>query len=303
MIEGEQISKSQRKKQAKQQRISEQKPLRRAQDRERKKQRIAKAREENDVEYLQQLKKKQANRKAPSKAQLNHSNVSVVLDCAFDELQGEREVVSLSNQLTTCYAHNKHTVSPTHLQVTSYNGRLKQRLDPLKSGWDDDKITFTDSAVEEVYKPSDCVYLTADTDNVLDELDTSKHYILGAMVDHNRLKNITVDKAKSLGMAVAALPISKYIRLSTRRVLTVNQVYEILTEYIKQNDWQKAFFSVIPQRKLDTAVEGESEVGKECDTVTKEAKEEANEKAAKATDTVTDSERIVVSVLQSRQEQ
>ncbi|TIB75562.1 hypothetical protein E3Q22_03191 [Wallemia mellicola] len=228
-------SKSQQKKQAKLERLKEQKPLRRAQDRERKKQRIAKAKQENDVEYLNELRKQKLNRKAPNKADIVHSGVNVVMDCAFDDLQVDRE--------------------PTSLNVTSYNGKLKQRLDTLNTGWDLDKISFTDKPVEEAYDVKDCVYLTADTDNVLTELDTSKHYIIGAMVDHNRLKNITVDKAKNLGMSVAALPISKYIKLSTRRVLTVNQVYEILIEYIKQNDWEKAFFSVIPQRKLDTAVE------------------------------------------------
>ncbi|TIB70444.1 hypothetical protein E3Q24_02947 [Wallemia mellicola] len=228
-------SKSQQKKQAKLERLKEQKPLRRAQDRERKKQRIAKAKQENDVEYLNELRKQKLNRKAPNKADIVHSGVNIVMDCAFDDLQVDRE--------------------PTSLNVTSYNGKLKQRLDTLNTGWDLDKISFTDKPVEEAYDVKDCVYLTADTDNVLTELDTSKHYIIGAMVDHNRLKNITVDKAKNLGMSVAALPISKYIKLSTRRVLTVNQVYEILIEYIKQNDWEKAFFSVIPQRKLDTAVE------------------------------------------------
>ena len=252
-VDEPELSKSQRKKQAKQQRIIEQKPLRRAHDRERKKQRIAKAREENDVDYLQQLKRKQAGRRPPKKAQVKHSNVSVVLDCAFDELQVEREVISLSNQLTSCYSYNKHALSPTHLAVTSYNGRLKHRLDNLKKGWDEEKISFTDKPVEEVLNVEDCVYLTADTDNVLTDLDIDKHYIVGAMVDHNRLKNITVDKAKRLGMGVAALPISKYIRLSSRRVLTVNQVYEILIQFIKHKDWEKAFFSVIPQRKLDTA--------------------------------------------------
>lgn len=248
-------SKSQQKKQAKLERLKEQKPLRRAQDRERKKQRIAKAKQENDVEYLNELRKQKINRKAPNKADVLHSGVNVVMDCAFDDLQVDREVISLSNQLTSCYSLNRHTKQPTSLNVTSYNGKLKQRLDTLNTGWDLDKISFTDKPVEEAYDVKDCVYLTADTDNVLTELDTSKHYIIGAMVDHNRLKNITVDKAKNLGMSVAALPISKYIKLSTRRVLTVNQVYEILIEYIKQKDWEKAFFSVIPQRKLDTAVE------------------------------------------------
>jgi len=46
------------------------------------------------------------------------------------------------------------------------------------------------------------------------------------------------------------LPIGDYIQMASRHVLTVNQVFEIMLEWLKVQDWEKAFMHVIPKRKL-----------------------------------------------------
>jgi tRNA (guanine9-N1)-methyltransferase len=38
--------------------------------------------------------------------------------------------------------------------------------------------------------------------------------------------------------------------MATRHVLTVNQVLEIMLRWLEVRDWEKAFLSVIPKRKL-----------------------------------------------------
>jgi tRNA (guanine9-N1)-methyltransferase len=46
------------------------------------------------------------------------------------------------------------------------------------------------------------------------------------------------------------LPIGDYIKLASRKVLTVNQVFEIMVKWLDCRDWEKAFMEIIPERKL-----------------------------------------------------
>ena len=94
------------------------------------------------------------------------------------------------------------------------------------------------------------VYLSADSENLIDKLDDSMTYIVGGIVDHNRYKLLTFKKANEQGIKHARLPIRENIELTTSAVLTVNHVFEIIASYYKNNgDWKKALHEAIPERK------------------------------------------------------
>ena len=99
------------------------------------------------------------------------------------------------------------------------------------------------------FPKDELVYLTADSPNTIETLDPSKIYIIGGIVDRNRYKNLTLNRATEHGVATAKLPIGNIIQLYSSPVLTVNHVMGMLIKYGETRDWRVAVESVVPQRK------------------------------------------------------
>ncbi|GAA99567.1 uncharacterized protein L969DRAFT_102914 [Mixia osmundae IAM 14324] len=135
----------------------------------------------------------------------------------------------------------------------------------------EDRVTADQTTTEDVFeseaglsrsakrlklsKPYRCpkdrvVYLTADSENVVTALEEGTAYIIGGIVDRNRYKNLCLDVANELGIKHARLPIGEYIDMQTRKVLTVNQVVDIMLKWVLLHDWKEAFEAVIPTRKF-----------------------------------------------------
>lgn len=59
--------------------------------------------------------------------------VTLILDCDFNELMLEKEIISLSAQLTRCYSDNKCAPYRSHLVMSSWGGSLKDRFEKVLS--------------------------------------------------------------------------------------------------------------------------------------------------------------------------
>jgi len=177
---------------------------------------------------------------------------TVIIDCGWDDgMMTEKETLSLTQQIMYSYSVNKKAKRPAKLCV--YGASEKQiallRKLPGFDTWymrlSSDSLSMFDNVVEQG------VYLTADTENVLEMQPNLEENILviGGIVDRNRYKNATVKKAETVGMRVAQLPIGELMKMKSSKVLAVNHVFEILTEFFDHRDWPKAFTKVIPDRK------------------------------------------------------
>lgn len=64
-------------------------------------------------------------------------------------------------------------------------------------------------------------------------------------------QNLCLDKAKESGIRTARLPIGQYLAsLPTRKVLTVNQVFEIMVKWVETRSWEEALNAIVPKRKF-----------------------------------------------------
>jgi tRNA (guanine9-N1)-methyltransferase len=57
--------------------------------------------------------------------------VALILDCNFNELMMEKELISLGAQLTRSYSENKKNPYRTHLALSSWGGALKSRFETV----------------------------------------------------------------------------------------------------------------------------------------------------------------------------
>lgn len=74
--------------------------------------------------------------------------ITLILDCDFDELMTEKELISLGAQLTRCYSDNKRNPYRSHMVVSSWGGKLKTRFETVLAnyhlGWRAMKFMETD---------------------------------------------------------------------------------------------------------------------------------------------------------------
>ena len=198
--------------------------------------------------------------------QKQRSSFEICIDCAFEDVMKFQEINSLSSQIRYCYAVNKRAKHPTTVRVTSLGveGPTYENLQKVSGfdQWINREFHHTEQSLVEAYGPekkSKLVYLTSDSENILEDLEDDTIYVIGGIVDRNRLKRAAIDRAESLGISHAKLPITEYLNMTTTKVLTCNHVFEILLKYPENGrDWKKAFLDVLPSRK-EVSVKSEGE--------------------------------------------
>ncbi|RUS24385.1 guanine-1-methyltransferase-domain-containing protein, partial [Jimgerdemannia flammicorona] len=203
---------------------------RRRAEKERIKRKKAEFREKIDKGLIAPSPKKQ-------RIEQNPTNLRIVIDCSFNNLMTQKEINSMAKQIICCYSANK--VSPHligEICIMSHGGQIK------------DGVMWNTNLYEETFDKEELVYLMADSNDRILEIDEGKVYIIGGIMDKNRHKKLCYEKASKQGIRTMQLPIGEYIKMASWKVLTVNHVFEILLKYMEHKDWEKAFLEIIPHR-------------------------------------------------------
>lgn len=139
---------------------------------------------------------------------------------------------------------------PAKISVTGMDPVNRATFASLSVDYERWKLGYLNDQLESAFPFNSLVYLSADSENVLETLDESKIYVIGGLVDRNRHKNAAHERATKLGIETARLPLDAHIKLSSSQVLTTVHVFEILLKFNEVRSWKDAIVSVIPERKV-----------------------------------------------------
>jgi tRNA (guanine9-N1)-methyltransferase len=170
--------------------------------------------------------------------------IKVIIDCAYDDYMNEKEVVSLSSQVTRAYSSNRQAVKKWYteaierkqkelttgekveepqcelapackLAISGVDKRLKKRFDDVLSDyqkWDPECAVLTSDPIEKALANvgasedyDNVVYLSADVEEKLEVLTPGEIYLVGGIVDKGRHKNLCKSTAERLGKKIRIL--------------------------------------------------------------------------------------------------
>ncbi|XP_022709145.1 tRNA methyltransferase 10 homolog A-like isoform X2 [Varroa jacobsoni] len=173
--------------------------------------------------------------------------VRVALDLSVHGLMTDAERMKAGKQTQRCYAMNRRADRPLQLYLTGLEGT--EYWTGKMPGFDNWDVHQVKSNHVEHFGRDQVVYLSGDSDTELSELVDSEVYIIGCMVDHNRLKGVTYQRALDAGVRHARLPLDRYVDMKTRKVLTIDHCFEILLNRVNGMTWEEAIIRAIPARK------------------------------------------------------
>lgn len=211
------LSRRKQKKLLKLAKWEETKKLKRQKEREKQKQRRAKEVALGIPGPSSKRKKLKLN-----KIEDSQNLVSVAIDFDYDDLMHDKDIAKCAKQMLWVYTENRKSEMPIRLHFTSIkeNSRIEKALD-RNDGYKNWDVKIRREPYYDLFDRNSIVYLSADSDNVLTELEPNAVYIIGGLVDHNHHKGLSFQRAQEQGLRTARLPLSEHIEMKTRVALTI----------------------------------------------------------------------------------
>lgn len=111
----------------------------------------------------------------------------VIIDLSFTSFMDNKELRSVITQLSFLYGFLKRSEKPLELHFCSFIGDIKDMLINLQ-GFTNWRVFLHEESLVDLFSFDELVYLSPDAPNELTELNDDKIYVIGGIVDHNRLK-------------------------------------------------------------------------------------------------------------------
>jgi len=166
-----------------------------------------------------------------------------------------RQLVSMVRTLSRCYGSNKRAEKPVRLVFSgvrpgSPTSELLQNLTGFEN-WGSEVVRIEEEPYFRLFPQSQLVYISPDGADLADEFDGEDAvFIIGGIVDGNRLTGKSRLKADLQGIPSVRLPIQEQVELKgLSAILAANQVLDIVLARRQGQNWVEALRGQIPDRK------------------------------------------------------
>lgn len=183
------------------------------------------------------------------------TGIKVCLDFQFEGMMIEKELTHLVNQAKRVYSSNKSATHPFDLHFLNLhkNSKTYQMCCDKNTGFENYLVTMSNCGATELFEAESIVYLTPDSDTVLEELYHDHVYVIGGLVDDSVKKNTSHLYCEAASLKTARLPIPELMSRSEKggsfkQILTINQVFDILLHFHQERDWKSALNKHVPAK-------------------------------------------------------
>uniref|UniRef100_A0A8C5LUQ5 tRNA methyltransferase 10 homolog B n=1 Tax=Leptobrachium leishanense TaxID=445787 RepID=A0A8C5LUQ5_9ANUR len=185
------------------------------------------------------------------------SGTRLCIDLSMTEHMSRKEISRLAAQIRRLYGSNKKAAQPFWLYLTGFmeHSLLYNECVRMNDGFVNYIFNRTENSFLDLFSLETMVYLTPDSDTVLEDVDPKKVYVLGGLVDESIQKKLTYHKAIENNLQTARLPIREYmvknvnIKNFHSEILAINQVFDVLVTYRETQSWPDALKAGVPPGK------------------------------------------------------
>ncbi|XP_071587912.1 tRNA methyltransferase 10 homolog B [Heliangelus exortis] len=176
------------------------------------------------------------------------SGPRLCVDLGVADRMSQKETSRLASQIRRLYGANRKAQKPFWLCLTEFveGSLIYEECFRMNDGFSNYLMDMTPESFLDLFPLDAIVYLTPDSENVLEDIDPNKVYILGGLVDESIHKKLTLQRAHEQSLQTARLPIREYMvkTISTKNyhseTLAINQVFDVLSTYYETRSWPAA---------------------------------------------------------------
>ncbi|XP_074850100.1 tRNA methyltransferase 10 homolog B isoform X2 [Carettochelys insculpta] len=179
------------------------------------------------------------------------------VDLSVSSHMTEKETSRLAAQIRRLYGSNKKAEKPFWICLSGFvpGSRIYEECFRMNDGFSRYLVDTAPESYLDLFPLETIVYLTPDSENVLQEVHPHKVYVLGGLVDESIQKKLSWREARERSVQTARLPIAEHMVKSANtknyhsETLAINQVFDVLVTYYETRSWPEALKAGVPPGK------------------------------------------------------